>query len=93
MALTCEIMIDEIFVLFENSGKYFPDYNSAYFYGRNLPVSNRTVKYVFTPTMVSYKTVKELENAYRQYMNHTTGCDYFNLFTKEGSKQLKLIGE
>lgn len=84
--------VDSIFVLYENSGKYFKSYEEAYF-NSVKPMQQKQVHYVFTPTMQKYKRVGEIENASRQYFNRVSGCDYFNIFTRQGSKQLNLIGE
>ena len=84
--------VDEIFLLYENSGKYFKSYDDAY-YNTKKPCQEKTVYYVFTPTMVKFKRVGELERHARNYFNKTTDCDFYNIFTKQGSKQLKIIGE
>lgn len=84
--------IDNIFLLYENSEKYFTSYDAAYFNSKK-PFQQKTVYYVFTPTMQRFKRVCELENASRKYFQKTVDCDFYNIFTKTGSKQLKLIGE
>lgn len=84
--------LDSIFVLYENSGKYFKSYEEAYFNSKK-PCMQKQVFYVFTPTMQKFKRVCEIENASIKYFNRVADCDFFNIFTKEGSKQLKLIGE
>lgn len=90
MALTCEFfMIDEIFVLYENSGKYFNSYNNAYFNSKNAGC-DRQVYYVFTPTMQKFKRVYELENACREYLRNCYDCDYLDIITKVRTKQLRL---
>lgn len=85
-------MIDEIFVLYENSGEIFPTYNKAYFNSKK-PFKKKQVYYIFTPTMTRYKRVGELENAYRRYFLNRIGCEYFDIKNKFGVSQLKLIGE
>lgn len=95
MALTCEIMtkkIDEIFILYENSEKYFGTYEKAYFNSLK-PFQKKGVKYIFTPTMQSCKNVSELENVARKYFNKAYDLDYLDIITGQGTKQLKLIGE
>lgn len=95
MALTCEIKkmnVDNIFLLFENSGQYFKSYDEAYYNSRK-PGMLKPVYYVFTPTMQKFKRVCEIEKCCRDYFNKVSGCDFYNIFTGEGSKQLKLIGE
>lgn len=84
--------IDEIFLLYENSGKYFKSYDEAY-YNSKKPGQLKQVYYVFTPTMQRFKRVCEIENGARKYFNKVANCDFYNIFTKQGSKQLKLIGE
>ena len=79
-------MIDDIFVVYENSGKYFANYNVAY-YNSKKPGNNSRVYYVFTPTMQKVKTVPELENLYRNYFN----ADYFDINKKEFTTQLSII--
>lgn len=84
--------IDEIFLLFENSGKYFKSYDEAFNNSRK-PFQEKQVFYVFTPTMQRFKRVGEIERACRNYFNKAVDCDFYNIFTGEGSKQLKFIGE
>lgn len=84
-------MLDDIYVLYENAGKFFPTYNDAW---KNTYTSHsKTVRYCFTPTMQLCKRVSELENVARKYFNRSYGLDYMNVFTGEGHKQLKIIGE
>lgn len=84
--------VDDIFLLYENSEKYFKSYDEAY-YNSKKPFQQKAVYYVFTPTMQKFKRVCELENCARKYFNKVADCDFYNIFTKQGSKQLKLIGE
>lgn len=84
--------VDNIFLLYCNSDKYFPSYEAAYFNSKK-PLQSKQVFYVFTPTMQRFKRVCELENAARKYFNKVCDCDYFDIFTKKGIKQLNLIGE
>lgn len=84
--------VDNIFVLYENSEKYFKSYEEAYFNSKK-PFMNKTVYYVFTPTMQKYKRVCELEKACRDYFNRVADCDYLDLFTGQSFKQIKLFKE
>ena len=84
--------IDDIFLLYENSDKYFKTYDEAY-YNSKKPFQKKLVYYVFTPTMQKFKRVNELENCARKYFNKTVDCDFYDIFTKQGSKQLKFIGD
>lgn len=84
--------LDEIFLLYENSGKYFKSYEDAYFNSKK-PFQEKRVYYVFTPTMQRFKRVGEIERASQNYFRKNADCDFYNIFTGEGSKQLKLIGE
>lgn len=84
--------VDEIFVLYKNSGKYFKSYEEAYFNSRK-PCMNKQVYYVFTPTMLEYKRVGELENASRKYFNKVADCDFYDIVHRQSFKQLRLIGE
>lgn len=93
MALTCEIMkVDRIFILYENSGKYFKSYEEAYF-NTKKPFAQKTVNYVFTPTMCKYRRVSELESASKEYFNRVSGCDFYDIVHRVGTKQLNLLGE
>lgn len=95
MALTCEIKkmnVDEIFVLYENSEKYFKSYIDA-FHNSQKPMQEKQIYYVFTPTMQKSKRVSEFERIARNYFNKTVDCDFYDIFRKKGSKQLNLIGE
>lgn len=84
--------VDEIFVLYENSDKYFRTYEQAYFNSKK-PFQCKTVYYVFTPTMLKYKRVCEFEKACRDYFNRTADCDYLDIITGQSFKQLKLFKE
>lgn len=85
-------MIDNICVLFFNSNKYFNSYNEAYFNSKK-PGCDKTIYYVFTPTMQRYKRVCELENAYRKYFQKHFSCTYFDFKNKEMVNQLNLFKE
>lgn len=85
-------MIDNIFVIYKNSDKFFPTYDDAWKNSRK-PFQQKQVYYVFTPTMQECKRVSELENLYRKYFNKTVDCDFYDIINKKGTKQLKLIGE
>lgn len=85
-------MIDDIFVLFENSGKYFSSYKYAYLNSLNAG-SNKQVYYVFTPTMQRCKRVCELENLYRKYFRENYDCSYFDMKTKTMVNQLNIFKE
>ncbi|UPW41783.1 hypothetical protein [Peromfec virus RodF7_10] len=82
--------VDRIFILYENTGKYFKSYEEAYFNTRK-PRMQKTVYYVFTPTMCKYKTVSELEKASKDYFNRVFNCDFYDIIHRVGSKQLSLI--
>lgn len=88
MALTCEIMIDEIFVSYENNGKRFDSYSKAYYNGKHSCGSKR-VYYVFTPTDTLCRTVGELNKRYKDYF----GCDYYDYVNKCSYQQLSLLKE
>lgn len=83
--------IDEVFILFKNSGKYFSTYEEAFKNGKYKPGQEKQVYYVFTPTMQEVKRVSELENVARKYFNKTFDCDYFDIFRKQLVKQFKLF--
>lgn len=84
--------IDNIFLLYENSGKHFNSYEQAYFNSKKIG-SDKQVYYVFTPTMQKFKRVCEIENACKKYFNNVADCDYLNIITGDSVKQLKLIKE
>lgn len=84
--------VDRIFILYENTGKFFKSYEEAFFNTKN-PRTEKTVYYVFTPTMCRYRTVRELEDASKRYFNRIIGCDYYDIFHRVGTKQLNLLGE
>lgn len=84
--------VDKVFLLYENTGKYFKSYEEAYFNTRK-PRTQKTVFYVFTPTMCKFKTVAELEAHSKDYFNRVCDCDFYDIFRRQGSKQLSLIGE
>lgn len=82
--------VDDIFLLYENSGKHFPTYEQAYFNSKK-PFQQKQVYYVFTPTMQKCKRVCELENVARKYFNKAYDLDYLDIITGKGSKQLKIM--
>ena len=84
-------MLDDIYILFENDGKYFPTYESAWKNHYNSRV--KKVRYCFTPTMQLCNRVSELENLARKYFNGSCGLDYIDVISGSGYKQLNLIGE
>ena len=84
--------LDDIYVMYENNGKYFNSYKNAYFNGKNSYKSTK-VNYIFTPTMQSFKRVCELENAARRFFRTYYDCDYFDLIHGVLSKQMNLFGE
>lgn len=84
--------VDNIYILFENSSKYFKSYDEAYFNSKK-PFQDKRVYYVFTPTMQRFKRVCEIENACRNYFRNVADCDYFDIITGQSSKQLKFIEE
>ena len=84
-------MLDNIYVLFENAGKYFNSYEEAW---KNHYISHvKHVNYVFTPTMQHCRKVSELEHIARVYFNKSFGLDYINVLNSFGYKQLNIIGE
>lgn len=84
-------MIDDVFVIYENSNKYFGSYDIAYYNSRR-PGSDKTVYYVFTPTMQRCKRVGELEKLCRDYFDKND-CTYLDVFNKVIYKQLNLLKE
>lgn len=86
------MLVDEIFVMYENSEKYFKSYDEAY-YNSKKPFQNKIVYYVFTPTMQKFKRVCELEKSCRDYFNKVADCDYLDIITGKSSKQMKLFTE
>lgn len=82
-------MIDLEFVTFENNGKCYPDYSSAYFAGQRF--GSKKVWYIFTPTWTKCRNVSELENCYRLYFNTRLGLDHYDIHNKVGSKQLSFM--
>lgn len=84
-------MLDDIYVLYENGGKYFKSYEEAW---KNHYVSHiKKVHYCFTPTMQLCKRVCELEKVARSYFNQSFGLDYIDVMTGSGYSQLKIIEE
>lgn len=84
--------VDEIFILYENSDKYFKSYDDAY-YNSKKPLQQKTVYYVFTPTMQRCKRVCELEKLCRDYFNKAYDCDYLDIITGQAITQMKLFKE
>ena len=84
-------MLDEIYVLYENAGKYFNSYEVAWKNHYNSHI--KKVRYCFTPTMQLCKNVSELEHIARTYFNKSFGLDYIDVLKNSGYKQLKIIGE
>lgn len=84
--------VDKIFVLYKNTNKLFATYEEAFFNGKK-PFHDKTVYYVFTPTMKSYKRVGELERACKEYFNKNMQCDYYDCIGKLSYRQMNLIGE
>lgn len=82
--------IDSIYLLFENSGKYFNSYNEAYFYGKDKGYE-KNVFYVFTPTMKKFSTVRELNEHSQEFFRRTYDTDYLDLLSRTLHKQLKLF--
>lgn len=84
-------MLDNIYILFENGGKFFNSYEDAW---RNHYSSRiKKVRYIFTPTMQYCKNVSELEHISKVYFNSAFGLDYIDVLKNSGYKQLKFIGE
>lgn len=86
------MLVDEIFLLYENSEKYFKSYYDAYCNSKK-PMQQKQIYYVFTPTMQKFKRVCEIEKCCRDYFKNTTDCDFFDIFRGTGSSQLKLFKE
>lgn len=84
--------LDEIYILYKNTGKYFKSYTEAYFNSKK-PMQEKQVYYVFTPTMQEYKRVGELERGARNYFNRVLDCDFYDIVNRQAFKQLNLIGE
>lgn len=84
--------VDDIFVVYMNSNKAFKSYDEAYFNSKK-PCMDKTVYYVFTPTMQRFKRVCELEKACRDYFQKVADCDYLDIITGQAYTQLKLIKE
>lgn len=84
-------MLDNIYVLYENNGKYFPSYESAWKNHYNSGI--KRVNYIFTPTMQVCKNVGELEHIAKVYFNKSFGLDYIDVLNASGYKQLKIIGD
>lgn len=84
--------VDNLFLLYENSGKFFNSYNDAY-YNSLKPMMLKQIYYVFTPTMQKFKRVCEIEKCCRDYFKNHTDCDYFDIFRNVGTKQLNIFEE
>lgn len=82
--------IDNIYMLYKNSNKYFNTYSEAYFNGKKTGFE-KTVYYVFTPTMKEFKYVRDLYKHAKEYFNSVCDSDYLDLFSRTMYKQLKLI--
>ena len=81
--------IDNIYLLYENSNKIFPTYNEAYFNGKKVGLE-KTVYYIFTPTMRKFKYVKDLYKHSQEYFKNSFDTDYLDIISKRMYKQLKL---
>lgn len=81
--------IDSIYMLYENSNKIFNTYNEAYFYGKTKGFE-KTVYYIFTPTMDKFKYTRDLYKFVENYFRNNYDCDYLNIISKKMFKQLKL---
>lgn len=81
--------VDEIYVLYKNSDKFFKTYSQAYFNSKQ-PFAKKQIFYVFTPTMQECLKVSELESIAKNYFLQTADCDFFDIVNKFSSKQLKL---
>lgn len=80
--------LDDIYVCFENNGKFFRNYNLAYYNSKHSTC--KRVNYVFTPTMQICKNVGELERVSRLYFSNFD-CDYIDLVNKQYIKQTSLL--
>lgn len=83
-------MIDDILVIYENSGKYFGSYNTAYMNSRRSG-ADKKVYYVFTPTMQRCRRVCELQNIYNRYFKKHFSCTYFDFSNKTMVEQLNIF--
>lgn len=81
--------IDDVYLLYENDGKYFPTYEKAYFYRKSH--NRKSVNYVFTPTFEKFSRVSELYHHARQYFNRVGDMDYINVLNNTGFKQIQLF--
>ena len=81
--------IDDVYLLYENDGKYFPTYEKAFFYRKFHNRSN--INYVFTPTFQKFRRVSELYHHARQYFNRIGDMDYINVLNNTGFKQIQLF--
>lgn len=84
--------IDNIFLLYENSGQFFNSYDEAYWNSKKAGM-NKKVYYVFTPTMQRFTRVCEIEKCCRDYFNKCCDCDFYDIVKNTGYKQLKFIEE
>lgn len=82
--------IDNIFLLYKNSDKFFPTYEQAYFNSKKVG-SDKKVYYVFTPTMQEFTRVSEIENCCRKYFNANFDCDYLDIIHNTSFKQLSIL--
>lgn len=80
--------LDDIYITYENNGKYFKDYKSAYYNSKHC--SCKRVNYVFTPTETLCKNVGELLTTARKYFANFD-CDYVDIVNKKCIEQIKLF--
>lgn len=81
--------LDEVYVLYENDKKYFSSYDEAFWFRKSHNI--KPIHYVFTPTMQEFTRVGELYHHARSYFNRTVGCDYYNVLSGLGHKQLQIF--
>lgn len=82
--------IDSIYILYENSGKYFNTYTEAYYNGKNKGYE-KNVYYVFTPTMHRFSNTRELYDHSVVFFRNKYDADYLDLISRTLHKQLKLF--
>lgn len=80
--------LDDIYVCYENAGKYFPDYCSAW--NNHYKSMVKKVNYVFTPTQVLCKNVSQLYRCADKYFKRF-GFDYIDICNKSFVKQHNLF--
>lgn len=72
-------MLDQIYVMYENAGKWFPTYDLAW--KNHYKSMIKRVNYVFTPTGVICKNVGQLHKCAENYFN-LNNCSYIDVVNK-----------